>query len=234
MLGYGHAPAPSESWSLAEETEHLRRTLAAFPDQPVHLVAHSLGTVFALHLLRALGPRVRHLTLVDPVVVSVLRDTGETDGYAEMEGQYQRFISQLPDSGAAARGFVEHWSGPGAWVKIGDKARKIITALVPKIRLEMTAARSDTAKLSDLIAWKPEATILVGERTSSAPRAVARQLAKALGGSPSVVVPNAGHMILLTHPAAVVEAIEEAERRDAISALRTNPSPTAIHQAVGY
>jgi hypothetical protein len=55
------------------------------------------------------------MTLIDPVVVSVLRDQGEEAGYAEMEAQYQRFMGSLPDQTKAARVFVEHWSGKGAW-----------------------------------------------------------------------------------------------------------------------
>src|SRR6266404_3807812 len=113
MLGYGHAHPPSEVWNLDEETEHLKRSLEPVHGEPIHLVAHSLGATFGLYLLRALGPRVARMTLIDPVVVSVLRHTGEDDGYAEMEEQYQRFMGLLPDPAAAARAFVEHWSGTG-------------------------------------------------------------------------------------------------------------------------
>lgn len=206
MLGYGHAHPPSEVWNLDEETEHLKRSLEPVHGEPIHLVAHSLGATFGLYLLRALGPRVARMTLIDPVVVSVLRHTGEDDGYAEMEEQYQRFMGLLPDPAAAARAFVEHWSGTGSWERIGDKARAAITALVPKMRLEMIAARSDTTKLQDLVESPPPTAILVGERTRIAPRATARQLARAFNAA-TTVVPGAGHMIPLTHPAAVVAAI---------------------------
>jgi len=202
MLGYGKAPQPSESWSFAEETEHLKRSLEQLDGEKIHLVAHSLGATFGLYLLRALGSRVTRLTLIDPIVVSLLRETREDDGCAEMEEQYQRFMGLLADPKVAACAFVEHWSGPGSWVSMGDKARAVITALVPKIRLEVIAARSDTTKLSDLIKTPPPTTILVGEWTTVAPRACARQLAKALGAA-TFVVPGAGHMIPLTHPAAV-------------------------------
>ncbi len=210
MLGYGSAPPPSAGWSLAEETEHLQRSVDDVHSGTVHLVAHSLGATFALYLLRALGPRATRMTLIDPVIVSVLRETGEEDGYAEMEAQYQRFMGLLADPGAAARAFVEHWSGTGSWERIGEKARGVITALVPKIRLEMIAARSDTTTLQALVKSPPPTTILVGERTRIAPRAVARQLARAFHGS-IIVVPGAGHMIPLTHAAAVVDAVRAAD-----------------------
>jgi pimeloyl-ACP methyl ester carboxylesterase len=78
--------------------------------------------------------------------------------------------------------------------------------VVPKLRLEMVATRSDTTKL----AWFAESPcptiILVGEKTLLAPRAVARQLQFALGAA-LVIVPGAAHMIPITHPHAILDAI---------------------------
>ncbi len=219
MLGYGRAPAPTGAWTIEEETVHLERAVARTRHDDLHLVAHSLGAMFALHLLGAVGPRVARLTLVDPVVVSVLRETGEGDGYAEMEAQFQRFIGLLPDQAAAARAFVEHWSGTGSWDWIGDKARAVITSLAPKVRLEMLAARADTTPLATFTTFSPPTTVVVGERTRVAPRAVARQLARAFR-TKSIVVAGAGHMLPLTHPAAVVEAIERPARVALVRALQ--------------
>lgn len=208
MLGYGASPAPSERWSFAEETEHLRQLVEAEQPESVHLVAHSLGATFGLHLLRALGERVGRVTLVDPVVVSVLRELNEEAGFAEMEDQYQRFMA-IADSSAAARVFVEHWSGEGTWAQLGDKAQRTIVDSVPKLRLEMTASRTDTTTLAELLKTRPRAMVLVGERTRIAPRAVARQLGRALG-APVVSVAGAAHMIPMTHPEVIVEALTNA------------------------
>ena len=106
-----------------------------------HLVTHSLGSLIGLHLRRALGARVRRMTLVDPVVVSVLRECGENDAYAEMEEQYQRFMSLSTDHEAAAHFFVDHWSGAGAWAAMGPRGRAMVASLVPTLRLEMSATQ---------------------------------------------------------------------------------------------
>ena len=227
MLGYGNAPPPSERWSLEEETEHLQCSVNHAHNGTVHLVAHSLGATFGFYLLRALGLRVTRMMLIDPVIVSVLRETGENDGYAEMEAQYQRFMGLLADPTAAARAFVEHWSGVGSWERIGEKARVVITALVPKIRLEMVAARSDTTALQALVKSPPPTTILVGERTRIAPRAVAGQLTRAFDAS-TIVVPGAGHMIPLTHAAVVVDAVLAAE---ASAEAGTSTTPEKVERS---
>ncbi|EYF08249.1 alpha/beta fold hydrolase [Chondromyces apiculatus] len=206
MLGYGSAPAPSAEYGIAEEVAYLKGLLDAHDIGEMHLVAHSVGVMYGLHLRRALGARVTRLTLLDPVLVSVLREQGEEEGYAEMQGQYDRFMERLPDHAAAARTFVEHWSGAGVWDTLGQRARAVITGLAPKIRLEMIEARSDTTRLAELAASPPPTTILIGEHTRIAPRATARHLGEALRAT-SMVVPGAAHMIPLTHAAAVADVI---------------------------
>jgi pimeloyl-ACP methyl ester carboxylesterase len=207
MLGYGRSPAPSAAYDIAEEVAHLRALIDAAGLDTVHLVTHSLGTMYGLHLRRALGARVTRMTLVDPVVVSVLREGDERAGYAEMETQYQRFMSRLEDDPtAAARGFVEHWNGPGAWEGIGERARSLLAALAPRVALEMNQARHDPTPLAWLAEAPPPTHILVGEKTLVAPQAVTRQLARALQASVTVV-PGAAHMIPLTHAAHVVRAL---------------------------
>lgn len=205
MMGYGRAPAPSDAYDLDEEVRHLVRRIDGEGIDRLHLIAHSLGSMYALHLRLALAARVTRLTLIDPVLVSVLRETGETAGYAEMEAQYQRFMG-APDHAAAARTFVNHWSGAGAWEAIGDRARAVITSLAPRLRLEMDVTRNSSTPLSVLAAASPPTEILVGERTLEAPRAASRQLARAFGAKVTVV-PGAAHMLPLTHPQAIVEAI---------------------------
>ncbi|WP_434384910.1 alpha/beta fold hydrolase [Melittangium boletus] len=207
MLGYGRAPAPSATYDIAEEVAHLRALIDAAEPGAVHLVTHSLGTLYGLHLRRALGARVTRLTLIDPVLVSVLRDSGEQAGFDEMEGQYQHFMRRLAEApAAAARGFVEHWNGEGSWEAIGERARAVITGLAPRVALEMDQARRDTTPLAWLAESPPPTHILLGERTRVAPQAVTRQLARAFGATVTVV-PGAAHMIPLTHAAHVVRAL---------------------------
>ena len=71
-----------------------------------------------------------------------------------------------------------------------------MASLVPKLRLEMIATRSDTTKLAWLAESPCPTMILVGEKTL-APHAVARQLQSALGAA-LVIVPGAAHMIPIT------------------------------------
>jgi len=142
MLGYGRAPAPSNVWTIDEETRHLERTVDLGAGEAIHLVAHSIGGMFALYLLRALGPRVQRLTLIDPVVVSVLRETGEETACAEMEAQYQRFMS-LVDQPAAPRETQAH--GLGRTVAPGH--HPLDGSPIRQIRLDQLGRRADVGQV---------------------------------------------------------------------------------------
>src|SRR5262245_4835908 len=92
LLGYGKAPPPSDGYEISEDVSYLIDWLDQRGVRRFHLVAHSLGAMIGLHLRRARPSWVSAMTLIEPVVVSVLRETKEEAAYAEMEGQYHRFM----------------------------------------------------------------------------------------------------------------------------------------------
>src|SRR5712664_1644853 len=77
MLGYVQSPAPTDCYGIAEEVSHLTELLDRSAIGTFHLLAHSLGTLVGLQLRRALNARVTRMPLIEPVVVSVLREAAE-------------------------------------------------------------------------------------------------------------------------------------------------------------
>src|SRR3954465_7658517 len=67
MLGYGRSPKPSEAWQLKDEVAYLRGWLDMQGVGAFHLVTHSIGAFFGLHLRLAVGSRGAGLPLVVPV-----------------------------------------------------------------------------------------------------------------------------------------------------------------------
>ena len=133
------------------------------------------------------------MTLIDPVVVSVLREFGEDAACAEIEGQYQRFMHLSTDHEAVAHFFVDHWSGPGAW------------------------DRHDAHSEGE-----------VGDDRDAVGHGDARLVGR-------VAVPGAAHMIPMTHPQAVVDAVRrkptDPARADAIAADACFSSPVGFRTA---
>ena len=209
MLGYGRAPAPGADYRMADDLAYLTEQLDARNIDGFHLVTHSMGTMYGLHWRRMLGQRVQRLTLVDPVVLSVLRQAQSTAAYNEMDQQYQAFMGRLPDMRAAVAGFMDHWGGAGTWAHLGANTQQVLTAMGPKVRLEMRMAVEDTLPWQELTAAAPPTTLLVGDKTLLAPRATAELLRGPMQAR-IVMVPGAGHLIPSSHPAAVTAAILEA------------------------
>lgn len=208
LLGYGRSPQPGEDYGIGEEVAHLRREIDGRGFDRFHLVAHSLGAMIALHLLREMTGRISRLTLIDPAIVSILREFHEDDALEMMDGQYQAFNSRLPDRIAAARGFLEFWGGPDAWTRLSPQTQRILETFVPKIRLEMIALREDRTPLDALSGNPPPTSILIGEKTLPPPIATAGHLARALHATVHRIA-GAGHMIPQTHPAAIAGFLRE-------------------------
>jgi pimeloyl-ACP methyl ester carboxylesterase len=198
MLGYGDSPKASASYGIDEEVRHLEAWLDARGVDAFHLAAHSLGAMVGLHLRLRLGARVTQLSLIDPLVVSVLRD-GEDEALAEMAQAYRAVMDRTLDDATMARLFVDHWNGPGAFEGIGERARAVIVSLMPKVRAEIEANETDRTSAARFAEGAPRTTMLVGEMTRVAPAATARALARAFGTN-VCVLPGAGHMIPLSHP----------------------------------
>lgn len=208
MLGYSPLPPADPGYSLEQEVEHLAQALTGV--ESFHLVAHSLGAMFALHLAARRPARVLSLTLVDPVVVSLLRRYDEA-GYAEMDAQYQAFMTALPDTEAAAQRFVDHWNGAGTWRSLPDRPRQAMRTMVSKIEFEMIAARTDTSLHESLFRAAPPSCVIVGGNTLLAAQASARILAELLE-TPAREIAKTAHMLPLTHAANVAAMVLERVR----------------------
>lgn len=206
LLGYGNSSQASCCYKVGKEVQHLDRSIAAQGLEDIHLVGHGYGAFVALHLRQALAPRVKSLTLVSPLSVGILRESGDKEAYAEMDQLYRRFMSLSTHNETAAAFFIDHWRGQGAWTAMGAGERNRIAALIPKVRREMVALHADRARLSWLAgAWLP-AAVVIGESVCRPVRAAAWRVADAFHMDP-VTVAGAGHRIPDSHPAEIAEII---------------------------
>jgi pimeloyl-ACP methyl ester carboxylesterase len=219
LLGYGSSRPPSCCYKVAKEVEHLKRCVDARQAGSIHLAGHGYGAFVALHLRAALGPRVKSLTLVSPIVAGVLKECGEAAAQAELDQLYRRFMSLSTHNESAANFLIDHWRGQGAWQAMTPSRRGQIAALIPKIRREMVALQSDRSRLAGLArSWLP-AAVLIGQDSRRPVRAAGWRLAEAFETAP-ILVDGAAHMIPQTHPEAVIEVIShlatvEVSRRPA-------------------
>ena len=220
-LGYPpNPPVPrGQRVTVDDEVAHLL-TVVPSHAEGVHLVAHSYGGLVALRMLTPLGARVASAVLYEPVLFGTLARSAAGDVDPEAVAEAQTFFEDPSFLRDEARGggadwlevFVDYWNRPGAWSKIPPPVRQALEAVGWKMFQEVLACFAETTPFD---AWPLPAacTIVCGERSPRASRAMARSLASRPGVR-LVELAGAGHMAPLTHPAAVHGAI--ASHFDAI------------------
>jgi pimeloyl-ACP methyl ester carboxylesterase len=108
---------------------------------------------------------------------------------------------------AFLRGFVEYWSGAGAWDGLREEARAEFTRAARVIHDGAEALVGDRTPLEAYRGLRAPALLITGSHTPPAERLVVRRLAEGIPGAKVVVVEGAGHMGPLTHTAVVNDAI---------------------------
>ncbi|MGV1014928.1 MAG: alpha/beta fold hydrolase [Methyloceanibacter sp.] len=205
FIGYGQ----SDSWpadkpfDMANDVEVLL-ALANKTKGELHFVGHSYGAALALEAARALGDRVKSLTLVEPVAFHLLRQQGRPE-WTEVEQLGRAILGPVAkgDDRAAARAFMVYWLGCWRWWLSPKRFKSAIAATIPKVALEFTIAIDAPTTLQDYAAIAAPILLIVGGKTRAPARAVVDLLAGALPNASVIVLKGAGHMSPFTHPAEI-------------------------------
>ena len=207
LPGHGRSPA----WDGRSDLHTLTtwECLALLPEAPVDLVGHSFGATVALRMALERPEAVRSLTLIEPVLFAAARAAGDPAWRQNVEA-LQPFAEALAagDRIAAAAAFQAVWG-----VSLSDMPapqRDYIAARIHLIAAVDPTLRQDTAGLLGF--GRLEALglpVLLVEGATSPPviAAIQTELARRLPQVTRAVVPGAGHMSPLTHPAEVASLI---------------------------
>lgn len=178
---------------------------------PVHLVGHSYGGAVALAAVLRAPERIRTLTLIEPVAFFVLRDGSPAeralfDEIGEVGQAVARGLA-TGDLRAALRRFVDYWSGDGAWGALPAERRDALCRRAAAVAVNFWTTTSEPTGLSAVAALDVPTLLLRGGATRPVAAAVADRLAGTLRHAATAVVPGAGHMLPVTHPAETAAAI---------------------------
>lgn len=211
LIGYG---ADAGAWpadapcSLDDEADRLAHWLQG--PRPVHLVGHSYGGTVALQLALRWPSRVRSLTLYEPVRFALLFARRMTRAVGEAIVGVGRNIGARVMAGRnadAAGLFIDYWSGRGAWAAMSPRQQEVVATRMPKVRAEFEALFADPVPFAAYRRLTMPVLLLVGGRTLTPPRLVARLLAGALPRVARETLPGLGHMGPITHPATIAARI---------------------------
>jgi len=203
FIGYGR----SEPWPAAEPFSidvdvNVLLALAKKTKGPLHLVGHSYGAALALEAARTLGPRVKSLTLVEPVSFHLLRQEGRPE-WAGVETLGHAVLGAVAkgDDRTAAKAFMTYWLGRWRWWLSPERFKSAIAATIPKVALEFAIAIDAPTTLQDYAEIAATTLLIVGGSTRAPTRAVVDLLAATLPNAKLAILKGAGHMSPFTHPA---------------------------------
>jgi pimeloyl-ACP methyl ester carboxylesterase len=180
---------------------------------PIHLVGHSYGGGVALRIAVERPARITSLSLYEPTAFHVLKTTDD-EGQAALE-EIRALAAKIGtyvvagSYRAAARRFVDYWSGAGTFDALKPEVQGTIVRYIPKACLDFRALIDERTPLIAYRRMRVPVQLLCGEFAPTPTALLARKLAVVMNPGALRIVPGAGHMGPITHNEAVLKAIAE-------------------------
>lgn len=187
--------------TLADEAELAGAALAAAGGG--HVVGHSYGGAIALTLASRHPTLVRSVVAYEPVLLRLLLDDGpgaETmrDGVSVAQAIRDHLANDRDE--AAARLFVDHWSGRGAWDLLPLGRRAAVVMRMASVLRQYDALVREPSPLPQLARLRPPMLLLHGERTVATTRRIADLLRGGLPHAQHESLGGLDHMSPVTRP----------------------------------
>lgn len=176
----------------------------------VSLVGHSYGATLALRLALARPDRVRRLVLIEPVLFAAVRGT---PAWAEHAVRFAPVRDALvrEDWDDALRRFLSDWGDGTGWEALAPAQRdRLMRSGGPLLRATLPAIEDDTAGLlkpGRLERLTVPVLLVRGARSPHVIAAIHDALAARLPVTARTVVPEARHMLPVTHPEALADIL---------------------------
>jgi len=217
LHGHGSGPAsPSDGDSIFAEDIARISKLCERVGGGVHLVGHSYGGATALRVALSIPDQIRSVTVYEPVLFSVLRECFGRGRPAAEVWEIARAVRRHVRAGsreAAARIFIDYWSGAGTWDSLPESRQMGHAARMPVIAAQFDALIRDPVRLADFRALDVPALVIVGRATRMPVIRIAELVVGALPHAAIERVHGLGHMGPVTHPLAFAARAAEFVRR---------------------
>ena len=148
ISGYGDNRGPIDlPTTLAEEVSLLSDQIGQ-AEGPFHLVGHSYGGAIAFRIATRspFAGRVRSLTLIEPVLPALLRESGADRRLHELFAQFAHVLYVDLWNGQymeAIDKFISFWNGSGPADKLSPEARLRMIEHAEKLAFDFTAVLAE-------------------------------------------------------------------------------------------
>ena len=205
LPGHGRSP----DWDGQTDYQSVTCSIAeGLTGTATHLIGHSFGATVALRLACTRPDLVSRLTLIEPVFFAAARGTAAFDANRSTFAPFEQAML-AGDRTGAARAFIGMW-GQGGWDDLSTRAQTYIVDRIHLIPAGAPAIEGDNFGL--LTSGRIEAltipvTLIAGANSQPVIAAIHAALATRIPQARRVTIPDAGHMVPLTHPEAVFRAM---------------------------
>jgi pimeloyl-ACP methyl ester carboxylesterase len=204
ISGYGVATC-GRDWPRTLDGEiALLEPWLAKASGPIHLVGHSYGGAIAFRLATASphAQRIRSLTLIEPVLPTLLRDTPADARLYERFARTAQIVSQDIFDGAvleAVEAFTAFWAGSGPREQFSPSGRLRMIEQADKLPYDFNAALALDAVAAAAGALKVPTLVMSGGLSPYVTQRIVAKLAALIDGAELRHLPAAGHMLPVTH-----------------------------------
>jgi len=197
--------------TLAQEVGFLSEQLADV-HEPLHLVGHSYGgaVAFKIATMPRFAGRVRSLTLIEPVLPTLLKESVADRRLHERFVALGHGIYEDIWAGAfleALDKFTTFWNGSGSSEELSGKARARMLDNIEKVAFDFCAVLQEENVTGAAERLKVPTLLFSGGLSPYMTQRIVGRLASIIAGAEARHLPSAGHMLPLTHGAVLNEAI---------------------------
>ena len=207
LPGHGLAEDYDDSRDFSDQAVEL--ALDEMPSDPVPLIGHSFGAAVALRIAVERPYRVSSLVLVEPVMFAAVKGRWAFDKLVRDMASFNSKI-ESGSTATAVREFHKLW-GQGEWDDLPSEDRNYIMSrisLIPKgdpLILEDRPGILAPRRLEEI---DVPVTFVDGGDSHPVMAEIISTIGDRLSNAEWVTVPDAGHMLPVTHPERLVEAVE--------------------------
>ncbi len=215
LPGHGLAPDWDEDREFADQAVEI--ALDALPAEPIPLVAHSFGAVVALRIALERPYRISSLALIEPVLFAAVKGRWSFDKAQEVQTTVDRKVAAA-EFAVAARDFHAAWGDGRPWAELPMEQRSYMMdriRLISAGRSFLFDDRSDLLRPGRLEGLEMPVTFLDGGESHPAIAEIIEAIGDRMPRAEWITVPGAGHMVPVTHPGLVADALRDRLTWDA-------------------
>ena len=242
LIGYGRNICLLDlPMTLAQEVRALREHLDEV-NGPIHLVGHSYGGAIAFKIATdpAYAHRIRSLTLIEPVLPTLLLESAPDrrlyDQFAELAKEVSCDIWNNATLEAIDK-FSEFWNGSGPREELPTAARIRMLEHAERLAFDFMAAFAETNVAMEAASLRVPTLLLSGGHSPNLTQRIVRRLAAIIEGAEMRHLPEAGHMLAMTHAHVINPAISahiaRADELAGVPLAAAEPAPEILRLVRG-